>query len=82
MSNEIKNANLPASPIEINGFGHYAPEVFSGLTKREMFAMHAMQSMLSSKYVNDFNAGDADLNIDLCAKAVGYADALLKELEK
>lgn len=35
------NANKPAMPIELNGFGNYAPESHTGLTKREMIAMYA-----------------------------------------
>lgn len=54
----------------------------NSLTKREMFAMHAMSAMLSSKFPTDFNDGNPDSNISLCSKAVGYADALLEELEK
>lgn len=88
----MKNSDLPAMPLSgdaYQDFAHYDgtpktsynPEC-QGLTKREMFAMHAMQAMLSSRHVNDFNASDADFNNDLCAKAVSYADALLKELEK
>ena len=83
----MKNADLPAmpNPVEIvydvmhNDPAGYGKASF-GLTKREMFAMHAMQAMLSSKYVAEFNAASSDINNDLCAKAVSYADALLKEL--
>lgn len=35
-----KNANLPAMPIELNGFGLYAPAAFTGLTKLELFCLH------------------------------------------
>ena len=38
----MKNGDMPAMPIELNGFGQYAPEAHTGLTKREMFAMHFM----------------------------------------
>jgi hypothetical protein len=85
----MKNADLPAMPNPVDtiydtihndsaGYG----KASIGLTKREMFAMNAMQAMLSSRHVNDFNASDADFNNELFSKAVGYADALLKELEK
>lgn len=37
----MKNRDKLAFPIEINGFGQYAPEVHVGLTKREVFAMNA-----------------------------------------
>ena len=38
---EMINKNMPAMPLVDSGFGQYKPEVFPGLTKREMFAMHA-----------------------------------------
>lgn len=75
----IKNADLPAMPIEINGFGKYEPECYLGLTKREMFAMHMMASWINyhgSKSGYGFNASDA------AARAIECADALLEELEK
>ena len=83
----MKNADLPAmpNPVELvydvihNDAAGYG-KASIGLTKREMFAMHAMQAMLSSKYVAEFNAANSDINNDLCAKAVSYADALLEEL--
>lgn len=75
----MKNANEPAMPIEFNGFGQHAPEAHSGLTKREMFAMHAMQGLLSADYQN----GSEKLNSeDVASMSIDYADALLAELEK
>ena len=73
----MKNADMPAMPIEINGFGQFAPEAFIGLTKREMFAMAAMRGILSSE------TGDLHYNNEesLTASAVKYADALLLQLE-
>lgn len=71
----IKNGDLPAMPIELSGFGQYAPEAHAGLTKREMFAMAAMQ-------------GFCQINLtfknkqSLAAQAVEVADALLAELER
>ena len=45
----MKNADMPAMPIELNGFGQLAPEaLYQTLTKREMFAMHAMQGLSTS----------------------------------
>lgn len=80
----MENKDLPAMPNS-NHETYPTPCAIGygvGLTKREMLAMHAMQAMLSNRYVNDFNGSDADINNELCAKAVGYADALLEELEK
>ena len=34
------NANLPAMPVEFNGFGLYEPAAFTGLTKLELFCLH------------------------------------------
>jgi hypothetical protein len=73
----IKNGDLPAMPIELNGFGLYAPESYLGLTKREMFAMAAMQGILSNG-VDYTMYGDQDI----CKDAVIHADNLLAELEK
>jgi len=79
----MKNANKPAMPANLDGHEWQGPTDFDGLTKREMFAMHAMQAMLTSKFVVDFNGdslpGENDV---LCERAVHYADELLKELEK
>ena len=71
----MKNTNAPAMPIELSGFGQYAPEVHTGLTKREMFAMAAMQGILSNPY-------DRYTYEQLAGHAVNYAYALLAELEK
>jgi hypothetical protein len=67
----MKNGDMPAMPIEINGFGQYAPEVYGGLTKREMFAMAAMQGLLDDSNVQTISA----VNI-----AVECADLLLRKL--
>ena len=71
----MKNGDMPAMPIELNGFGQYAPEAHIGLTKREMFAMAAMQGICS-------NPDDRYTYEQLAGHAVKHADALLAELEK
>lgn len=73
MTEQSSNANLPAMPFEV------VDEVqssrwWSGMTKREMFAMSAMQGLCTHKDYLWF--GDA------AKAAVKYADALLAELEK
>ena len=86
----MKNADMPAMPQSATDSGYgcnyiedYNGQVPTGLTKREMFAMHAMQAMLSSKYVADYNGGSLPYeNNEICKRAVHYADALLGELEK
>ena len=69
----MKNGDMPAMPIEINGFGQYAPEVYGGLTKREMFAMAAMQGLLSR---------ESGRPTDIAGYSVSYANQLLKALEE
>lgn len=87
----IKNADMPAMPCDksidtkesweyLTAGGRFVPA--DGLTKREMFAMHAMNTVLSS--YNPYESGTFDSsNWEETAKnCVGLADALLKELEK
>ena len=70
-----KNGDLPAMPqdgrVWCDGIGD-CPTLATGLTKREMFAMAAMQGILakggSGKMVSE--------------RAVDYADQLLAELEE
>lgn len=71
----IKNADLPAMPIELNGFGQFEPVSYAGLNKREMFAMAAMQGLCS-------HSGYYHHAAYLAQDAVMYADALLAELEE
>jgi hypothetical protein len=74
-----KNADMPAMPqtnednmCRMTGI---PKPLHSGLTKREMFAIAAMQGLLAKH-------GDDDYSSDSIAKyAVAHADALLKELE-
>lgn len=84
----MKNADLPAMPqsLAINEnegytinelYGHNG---FDGLTKREMFAMHAMQGILSSIAQDEIGYDKWDQT--LAEHSVKAADALLKELEK
>lgn len=77
-----KNADLPAMPQDdaiwcqrIGG----CPTLATGLTKREMMAMHMMQGLISA---NATYGGRMDARDLTAADAVAYADALLAELEK
>ena len=73
------NSHSPAAPIELNGFGQYAPECFMGLTKREMIAMHSMASWIN----HHGSSGSYGFNVKDAAKSsVECADALLEELGK
>ena len=75
----MKNGGMPAMPIELNGFGQYAPEAFVGLTKREMFAMHFMQAWIQ----HHGSYGDYPFSKEGAAlSAIECTDSLLAELEK
>ncbi len=65
-----ENGDKPAAPVD--GAARY-----SGLTKREMFAMAAMQGFLGA----DINWNKTSF-VDVCHDAVKCADALLAELER
>ena len=70
---------MPAMPIELNGFGQYAPEAHTGLTKREMFAMHFMQAWIQ----HHGSAGDYGFSKEGAAlSAIECADSLIAKLEK
>ena len=83
----MKNADLPAMPLSLamnNDEGYttqdfYDDSKFNGLTKREMFAMHAMASWVN----HHGSAGGYGFNEKEAARsAVECADALLEELSK
>ena len=84
----MKNADLPAMPQALtmnNEEGYttsdfYGHSRFNGLTKREMFAMHAMQGLLANSYGNSWSA--EQIVSMLSKQSVEFADALLGELEK
>jgi len=79
----MNNGDMPASPIDLDamippadGFPFNYP---LGLTKRERFAMAAMQGIMSRDCGSAYNS----LNLHVVAKsAVTAADALLAELAK
>lgn len=77
----MKNSDMPVTPIfssngriqpftDDNGFSSMA----TGLTKREAFAMAAMQGILA--------AGIDEMNVDIALAATLQADKLLEELSK
>ena len=71
----MKNADMPAMPVELSGFGSYEPIAYTGLTKREMMAMHILSGLLS-----DY---EFDVTRQVAAEvAVQQADALLAELDR
>ena len=74
----IKNADMPAMPVDRCDADAIEAgiQVFSGLTKREMMAMAAMQALLTSS-----SGGYSDYKY-MAQDAVTAADALLAELER
>ncbi len=77
---DLNNGNTPASPTKHNSenfenSNHYT----TGLTKREMFAVAAMQGYLSAQSDTTISMpGESEV----AKESVSYADALLKELDK
>ena len=77
-NDHIKNGSEPASPTPYQDLTNGSGEMYcdnSGLTKREAFAMAAMQGILS----HAFGRGTKE---DLAIQSLECADALLKELAK
>ena len=68
----MKNSDMPAMPLPL---GSETVVGQQGLTKREMFAMTAMQGLCA-------HSGDYHTFEDLISDAVNYADALLEKLEQ
>ena len=82
----MKNSDMPATPIfssngviksftDDEGYSSMA----TGLTKREAFAMAAMQGIMSNAFGDYVGQSWAD---DMTSDSVKAADALLKELDK
>tara|TARA_R110000772_G_scaffold43692_3_gene100686 strand:+ start:1867 stop:2100 length:234 start_codon:yes stop_codon:yes gene_type:complete len=77
----MNNGDMPAVPCDNivrrddNGNLYGAPISSAGLTKREHFSALAMQAFISAG-VNGMPSSD-----EVAFLAVGYADALLKDLE-
>ncbi|AUR96845.1 hypothetical protein NVP1233A_32 [Vibrio phage 1.233.A._10N.261.51.E6] len=91
----MKNKDMPAMPMfnECGAALHHSNAglregVTSGLTKREMMAMHAMQGILSNSggvIQSNHVTGTGWCNSDakcLAKWSIECADALLRELEK
>lgn len=76
----MNNGNMPASPTtglcEQCCMTNNSKQEYQGLTKREAFAMAAMQGLVSSEY------GYHQSNQAIAERSIDIAGALLKELEK
>tara|TARA_R110000772_G_scaffold87604_1_gene182561 strand:- start:179 stop:433 length:255 start_codon:yes stop_codon:yes gene_type:complete len=82
----IENGDLPASPSSLD-IAEYVGTIncsynkpLTGLTKREAFAMAAMQGMIASGICTP--PQDQTIHHMTSMASVSYADALLKELAK
>ena len=73
----IKNADVPAMPVDRCDADAVEAgiQVFSGLTKREMMAMHMMAACRSRN--SDYRSW-----YDMAKDAIEITDALLAELER
>lgn len=86
----MKNADMPAMPIvdtdagyplDVSRYGDGLSngKFASGLTKREMMAMHMMHGLLSA---NATYGGRTDARDLMASDAVEHADALLSALDR
>lgn len=73
----IKNGDLPAMPIcyDARMMAAYSRGESLGMTKREMFAIAALQGLASE-------SGRYESPSDMAHDAVKLADALIEELER
>ena len=77
----MRNADLPAMPQSATSEGHSCnyydyggPGIPTGLTKREMMAMHVMASIATTVGYQNYD--------QMAQDAISATDALLAELEK
>ncbi len=79
----MKNADMPAMPtVDWDVKSGYAVTITgdTGLTKREMFAMHAIQGLLAAN--PEWMSSNPMKKRVIANEAVYLADALLAELER
>lgn len=79
----MNNGSKPANPAFLLVETGEHPNDLSGLTKREMFAMAAMQAIIPLKGVDTWNLSrnEEGCTDDIAMAAVRCADELLKALE-
>ncbi|AUR98042.1 hypothetical protein NVP1246O_35 [Vibrio phage 1.246.O._10N.261.54.E10] len=81
----MKNSDSPAMPIEnyqlAKSIKTDGRNLFAGLTKREMIAMHVMSSAIGGIMANSDPSAKTTPK-ETSELAVAYADALLAELDK
>ena len=82
----MDNSNKPAFPVPVDltnaSLSQMSAKMLGnhGLTKRELFAMAAMQGILSA--MDGWGYGGNEHYDGVAKYSVKYADALLKELNK
>ncbi len=84
---KTNNGNLPAAPtIYADMAANCQREIYCtevGLTKREMFAMAAMQGLIGACWKDvELYESASDLLKNIAESSVEHADALLAELER
>lgn len=75
----MDNADKPAYPIDLNNENGLDLDRHAGLSKREAFAMAAMQGLLTQ--MDRYDAEGNYVFQGLASDAVKLADELLKHLE-
>lgn len=76
----MSNSNLPAFPLPIK---HDKHEVFDGLTKREYFALHLMQGLISGADRHSQKGDCQSWNYEHLAKiSIVATDALFDALNQ
>jgi hypothetical protein len=72
---QVNPETVVAPGGQVKGYDCF-PFLNQGLTKRELFAAMAMQSLITLPNLQELGAGD------IAGTALLYADALIKELER
>lgn len=73
MADAVKNGGLPAYPTQFNG-----GDLFGGLTKREAFALAALQGIVDFDHQGDGGTRSANTPDYIAGNAYRLADAMLK----
>lgn len=79
----MENKNKSAFPLYMPPCDGLREKVIDGLTKREYFAAMAMQGLLANPVYHNPDKRFKMVTVDaLTDCAIGYADALLNQLDK
>lgn len=82
-SKQLGEESAQVIPFRMDTFGDYPREVYgqNGLTKREIFAMAAMQGAVANAGIQGLSY-NGNPGIAIAVASVSVAEALLKELAK